>query len=345
MNNTNCEILNKDQIGDDIQVSIYCLAYNHEKFISTAIESFLMQETSFRYMIYIHDDASTDGTPDIIRDYARKYPDKIVAILQKENQYSRNVKIDISVLAPLFRGKYVACCEGDDYWTDPGKLQQQFAYMENNPQCPLVVHESIRVSEKGEFVSNFSPFRFSDASCKMDVEAVLKHINDFHTSSLFFRNAYYAQNIEFLKEIGSFDYVMKTMLATDMPGDVYVIPTQMSAYRVAVSGSWTKRVQDHTQKNLQHIQRSIDALRAIDAYRQYAFHEEIEHEITRRRFRMEILSANRAAWSDPGYRDIIADMRPKERLTTWLQIFAPGVLQTMLVAKRVFRDMRKTGKP
>jgi glycosyltransferase involved in cell wall biosynthesis len=118
-------------------VSIICNAYNHEKYIKDALDGFVMQETSFPYEVLIHDDASIDGTAEIIREYERKYPAIIKPIYQKENQYSKGLGLVGKIQKERAIRKYVAMCEGDDYWTDPYKLQKQFDFMENNPDYTL----------------------------------------------------------------------------------------------------------------------------------------------------------------------------------------------------------------
>lgn len=119
-------------------VSISCITYNHANFIRDALDGFLMQETAFKVEILIHDDASTDNTAEIIREYESKYPKLIKPIYQKENQYSQS-GFDFShrELARA-QGKYIALCEGDDYWIDPLKLQQQVDFLEANPDYGLV---------------------------------------------------------------------------------------------------------------------------------------------------------------------------------------------------------------
>jgi len=96
-----------------------------------------MQKTGFDFEVLIHDDASTDGTSDIIREYEKKYPNIIKPIYQKENQYSKGVLISLTYQFPRAKGKYIALCEGDDYWTDPYKLQKQVDFMEANPEYSL----------------------------------------------------------------------------------------------------------------------------------------------------------------------------------------------------------------
>lgn len=122
---------------DNPLVSVCCITYNHEPCISQAIESFLMQKTNFPFEIIIHDDASTDRTPGIIREYGKKYPDLIKPIYQKENQYSKGIKPNYTFNYPRAKGKYIALCEGDDYWIDPYKLQKQVDFMEANEDYSL----------------------------------------------------------------------------------------------------------------------------------------------------------------------------------------------------------------
>lgn len=115
-------------------VSICCLTYNHSPFIRKCLDGFLMQKTDFPIEILIHDDASTDGTDDIIREYTAKYPSLIFPLYETENQYSQGhaSDMDIKYNYSRARGKYIAYCEGDDFWTDPLKLQKQVDFMETH---------------------------------------------------------------------------------------------------------------------------------------------------------------------------------------------------------------------
>lgn len=121
-------------------VSICCITYNHAKYIRDALDGFMMQETDFPFEVLIHDDASTDGTADIIREYEKKYPGIIKPIYQTENQYSKGVKISTTYNYPRAQGKYIALCEGDDFWTDKRKLQIQADFMEQNHDFVLCCH-------------------------------------------------------------------------------------------------------------------------------------------------------------------------------------------------------------
>ena len=120
-------------------VSIFCLTYNHAPYIRQCLDGFLMQKATFTYEVIINDDASTDGTTEIIREYEEKYPDIIKPIYHEENLYSKGERgFWNRYCLPRSKGKYVALCEGDDYWIDPYKLQKQVDLLENNVDYGLI---------------------------------------------------------------------------------------------------------------------------------------------------------------------------------------------------------------
>ena len=123
-------------------VSIFCVTYNHEAYIRECIEGFLMQKTTFPFEILIHDDASVDDTANIIREYEVKYSDLIKPIYQTENQWSKGITPG-EFLFPMAKGKYMALCDGDDYWIDPDKLQKQVDFLEANEGYSMCFHNAI----------------------------------------------------------------------------------------------------------------------------------------------------------------------------------------------------------
>ena len=114
-------------------VSVLCTAFNHGRFIRSALEGFVSQRTDFPFEVIVHDDASTDDTASIIREFADRYPDVIKPILQTENQYSKERGKVTRIVHAAARGRYIATCEGDDYWVDPEKLRDQVALLEREP--------------------------------------------------------------------------------------------------------------------------------------------------------------------------------------------------------------------
>jgi glycosyltransferase involved in cell wall biosynthesis len=133
-------------------VSIVNNTYNHEGFIRDALEGFLMQKTTFKVEILVHDDASTDGTAAIVREYEARYPELIKPVYQTENQYSKGIKVTSTFQFPRALGKYIAMCEGDDYWTDPLKLQKQVEFLEANPEYVISYHDCKVIDENGKVV-------------------------------------------------------------------------------------------------------------------------------------------------------------------------------------------------
>lgn len=122
-------------------VSIRCTVYNHEPFLRQCLDGFVMQQTTFPFEAIVHDDASTDGSAAIIREYAEKYPEIIKPIFEIENQYSKRNPINKIMDAAMHPdSRYIAFCEGDDYWTDPHKLQIQVDFLESHPDYYMTCH-------------------------------------------------------------------------------------------------------------------------------------------------------------------------------------------------------------
>lgn len=148
-------------------VSIQCLVYNHEPYLRQCLDGFVMQKTSFKFEAIVHDDVSTDGSASIIREYAEKYPDIIKPIFETENQYSKHDGSLERIMKDASKGKYIALCEGDDYWVDPSKLQRQVDLLENNLDCSLCCGGFIKRYKfnysinRGNFNTEVPYFRFT----------------------------------------------------------------------------------------------------------------------------------------------------------------------------------------
>ena len=117
-----------------MKVSVMCLTYNHKNFIREALDSFVMQKTTFPFEILVHDDASTDGTDDIVREYIAKYPDLVRGVFQTENQFTKTGEYPYIHIYKLAKGEYIANCDGDDYWVDPLSLQIRVDFMDAHPE-------------------------------------------------------------------------------------------------------------------------------------------------------------------------------------------------------------------
>ena len=173
--------------NEPIMVSIKCLVYNHAPYLRQCLDGFVMQKTNFRFEAIVHDDCSTDGSQEIIKEYAAKYPDIIKPIYETENQYSKHDGSLRRAIDPHLTGKYIAFCEGDDYWIDPNKLQMQVDYMEEHSDCGLTYSKVYTVNENSEKLGTFGE------ACTFDS---LINYNRIPTATVCFRRKLYQAYIQ-----------------------------------------------------------------------------------------------------------------------------------------------------
>lgn len=259
-----------------IMVSIHCMAFNHAKYIRQTLEGFISQQTDFRYEVLIHDDASTDGTQDIIREYEQKYSDIIKPVYEKENQYSKGNKILPGFNLPRAKGKYIAFCEGDDYWCDTHKLQKQVDVLECHPECSFCTHFVDMISEDGTQVLGSIPAS-SLGKGVIDEEDYLRYelINGLasQTSSYLipvkYLMEYYEKIPSYRAKMNVGDFPRVLFLITK--GKVYFCNETMSCYRVKSSGSYSERRAKDTLYNLRHLYTLIDGIAEYNKYTNYQY--------------------------------------------------------------------------
>lgn len=221
---------------NDIVVTILTLAYNHEPYIRQCLDGIVMQQTNFKFELLIHDDASTDNTANIIREYAAKYPNIIKPIYQTENQYSQKVPIGCTYLYPRAQGKYIALCEGDDYWTDPLKLQKQVDFLESHPDYVMCSHR-------------FKQYLQEEKLLKEDWYGQIdSNIHYTHTSYIEFRE-WYTQPLTVMFRLHAIDLSLycKYKNSRDLTlfyvllkkGKGVMLNESMAVYRIHNNGIWS----------------------------------------------------------------------------------------------------------
>ena len=224
---------------DDVRVSICCITYNHEHYIKQCIEGFLMQKTDFLYEILIYDDASLDGTQKIIREYEMLYPEIVHPIYQSDNQYSKGVRPINKFNFERAKGEFIAMCEGDDYWIDPHKLQEQVDFLELNPNYSVSFH----AAEYKDFKANISrihSYKCENGFATYDVKKVILSGGGFMTTnSIVFRTKFIRDFPDWIKKGPTGDYPLAILLASF--GDVGYFADCMSVYRMGVSNSWSEK--------------------------------------------------------------------------------------------------------
>lgn len=234
-------------------LSVCCITYNHVDFIKDALEGFVMQKTTFPFEVLIHDDASTDGTSDIIREYQKRYPQLINPIIQEENQWSQGKRgMNLRFNIPRSQGKYMALCEGDDYWTDPLKLQKQVEFLEGNPDFSFCFHDSYILDEK----TNQKDIAIGTRKVDQVVDlksCILQH--NAHTASIVFRKTSYSKPII---KTPKGDYALVITLASS--GFGRYIPEVMSVYRRHLGGVWSPKSRINALKeNVEFYNSLLDA--------------------------------------------------------------------------------------
>lgn len=249
-------------------VSIRCATYNHSEFISKALESFLSQETCFPYEIIVHDDASTDNTADIIREYEARFPHIVKPIYEKENMYTKGRGLLGKIINSNIKGKYSALCEGDDYWCDPHKLQKQVDFMEDHPECSLCTHNTIfHYVDGSEADHNFNIWKNIRKLSLVDIFFGW----NVHTSSYMVRSEI-DYKPEFSDTFWSGDYVYLTM--AKYYGEVYSLPDVMSVYNANVTSGVT--VKNRKLSYDVNLKRLISRIEYLDRYDEYTNHEYID---------------------------------------------------------------------
>lgn len=215
-------------------VTVWCLAYNQKDFIRDALEGFVMQKTTFPFEVIVHDDASTDGTTAIVQEYARRYPDIIKPVIETENQWQKGgLKHIINVMNENYRnGKYIAFCEGDDYWTDSNKLQRQVDFLDNNPDYSMCFHSAKKKYE-------------TDAHAWIDCENIQD--KDYDATDIFINWTVPTASILCRKEAMDFyanlkhpeliqNYDIFIILSCAMVGKIRGMHEQLSVYRIQGEG-------------------------------------------------------------------------------------------------------------
>jgi len=272
-----------------VLVSINCTTFNHEKYIADAIESFLMQKTNFEYEILIGEDCSTDHTRIIVEQYVKKHPQKIKMITSEKNVGAR---LNSQRLIEHSKGKYIADCEGDDYWIDPYKLQRQVDYMESHPDCSLCFHAAkIVKAPKWQTGLKIKPYNM-DRICP--IEDMITEGGFCPTASLMYRRKDVINPPDFYKTAHVGDYPMQLILGS--MGKVYFMETCMAVYRIGVKGSWSSRLnkgENIRQKMIRVIDGDISILNNFNSFSEYKYKKFVDNTLLKKELEIYLLQGNK----------------------------------------------------
>ncbi len=310
--------------SEPVMVSICCITYNQETYIRAALDGFLNQETDFPYEVLIHDDASTDQTARIIREYAEKYPEVVKPILQTENQYSQGrTNISGTYNFPRARGRYIAMCEGDDYWTDPHKLQRQVDFMEANPGCSLVFHSAqVQVEGRAFTERRMRPYR---CSRRISPEEIIDKTSGYPTASLLFRAEMVRELPDYYIGAPIADIPLQLMAAAD--GWAYYMDRPMCVYRLGGSYSWTELMKkgDREEKARRYYLQMRRMYRAFDDATGQRFHGTVIHAVRRLYFLTKVNTKDYRLVLSGQYREFYRELNLRTRFFIRLEAGAPAL--------------------
>lgn len=322
-----------DTYSNDILVSIDCITYNHSAYIKQALDGFLLQKTNFAFEILVHDDGSTDGTSQIIMEYQKKYPDIVKAIIQDENQYSKGIKrLDYLYNIKRAKGKYIAACEGDDYWTDPYKLQKQIDYLENHSECGFCFH-GVKIVENNCITREvFRPYEQSQNTNIIDV--IYRKGGFVPSNSLVYVKRLMDNPPEFYFSSPVGDYPMQIFLALQSKG--YYMDEVMSVYRFNAPGSWTFSL----IKGKHPFERQINIntglmlmLKNVDEYSHGIYTNTIQKTITDLEFSNLMLKKKFRKLKEPKYRTIYYSIPLYKRIKMKAEYLFPELYAILARAK------------
>ena len=307
----------------DVCVSIICNVFNHENYIRDALESFVMQKTNFKFEILVHDDASTDKSANIIREFEKKYPDLIKPIYQTENQYSKGGGLVGKIQLARATGKYIAVCEGDDYWTDPLKLQKQYDAMEAHTEVDICTHCAMRINaETKECIGYIRPSKTDDI---LSMEQVIMGGGGYvATNSIMYRREMTFNPPKF-REFLRLDYTLQ--MHGSMRGGMLYLADCMSAYRVMSKGSWTERMKKDRKKFENHTNKVIKCLEFVNEETEFKYSDIIKKEILKAEFHYLNVFREYKRLKDKKYKELYHNLSLKAKCYINLNIYLPWILK------------------
>ena len=305
-----------------VLVSINCITYNQEDYIGDAIESFLMQITDFDYEILIGEDCSSDNTKKVVDEYVGKHPDKIKIITSDQNVGARK---NSQRLIDNSQGKYIAECEGDDYWIDPYKLQKQVDYMEEHPECTLCLHAAEIIKAPNRKIGRVHKPYNGNTICSM--KDIISRGGGFcATASLIYPKKLMENPPDFYVNAPVGDYPMQMLLASH--GYAYYMNDCMAVYRSGVEGSWNKRMISGGNVRQKIIQVNEGLVQLLDGFNKYTnnkYSGEIERYMQKIKYEISVLKRVGKEQNNSGFRNYSWWYKSKVRMKIVFRCNFPAI--------------------
>lgn len=314
-------------------ITVVVMAYNQRDYVKQCINSILDQQIDIDFDILIHDDCSDDGTHEILVNYQRQYPEKITIIHQESRKFlidGFNMMIYKYVI-PHVKSKYVAYCDGDDYWCDPLKLKKQYKFMESHPDYSMCFHNAFQLRTNNDMSSKW----FIKDEGDINVSDL---INDrpgvcVATSSIFLKSETFKDFSEWRKRFPVEDVPMYITAA--LHGKIHRLKDIMCVYRQFAVGSWSTQNKERQDRKIKHLKDLKEATTYFDICTDFKYHDLVIAQIERCDFRIAFLNRDFKTIFSIKYKRFLKRLPFKERISLKLQYKHPK-LYNLLKRKRYY---------
>ena len=308
-------------------LSVCLITYNHVKYIRETIDGILMQKVNFPWELIIADDFSMDGTREIILEYKEKYPDFIKLIFQEKNVGPAKNWLDL-ITYP--KSKYIAYLEGDDYWTDPLKLQKQVDYMEAHTECTMCFSAAEIITGDSKKTGNFvRPCKGNRIFTTGDM--ILGGGDFFHTGSVLFKKNIIDTLPQWCFEAPAGDYPLALICAHK--GTVAYIDDIMSVHRSMAKGSWTESMMNNKKNNMEHLNGMIEMLNCFNRYSDGKFEAAVLYKINWYKKYLLVSQEESNCLKDPQNKEIFQLLSADQKVKFILKLYFPRTFKILFKIK------------
>lgn len=315
---------------DNIKLTISCITYNQVDILPKTLDGFLMQKTNFEYQIVVHDDCSNDGTAEVLRDYEKKYSN-IIALYEKENQYSQGNPLG-PIMSPYYKGEYIAICEGDDYWTDPYKLQKQVDFMDKNFDVMLCVHAAEHLNLKTMNSSIQPPNMVESRFISMD--EIIEYGGGFFPTCSFIRRS----NLEIIPNrwgkgiCGDFNNI----LSAGLVGKVYYMSDVMAVKTIFHKSSWSTTHSDPILMK-KHKLNEIESINMFNKDTGYKYDLPVQKRLMMLRYQLkcELEGDYKLLFKDEYFRKVFKQLSKTKKIRSILLAYFPALYKLYYIVKKI----------
>lgn len=303
------------------EITVIIMTYNQKDYIKQAIDSVLSQKIDINFDILIHDDCSSDGTYEILCDYQKRFPNKIKIVRQESRKFlidGFNMMI-FKYVVPHIDSKFVAYCDGDDYWCDEFKLQKQYKFLKENDDYSMCFHNAYQLKRDGDMSSKWFIQEEGDV-------AMSNLVNDepgirVATSSIFLKSSTFKNFSNWRKQFPVEDVPMYMTAALD--GKIHRLKDVMCVYRQFASGSWTSQNKANSQRVIDHLEGIIRGTKLFDIETKHTYHNLVELQLSSCEFRIAFVKKDFKVLFSKEMKKNLKKMSLKERISLKLQYRTP----------------------